>query len=374
MGARAYTFGNAIAFSEPPNLDTAAHEAAHVVQQRAGISVPGNIGQTGDPYERHADSVADTVTQGRSAETLLAPYVPIANTAPLQGVVQRDGEDNFAGTGLPWRLGPFDVEPTHLDVFKQNVIDRIVNRLAPRRHDPRSAQAEMLARRMVADNESLSQVWEQARDHRLPQLEILQVTGQLSDPEHVNFSAPALELESEETGQVTVGFELTHNRSSLVIRQRYPVQLHSPFQGSLGGLWGRRVGWSLFPAIQVLLPEIQIPIPTLGGSRAVSVGVVVEQVLAEIAGRVPLGEVILSWGGELTAGMRIAWQADRLVVEFPNWVQTHIGGRLGPISLELFLGAGISFSFNSPADPRHPDERSNGTPELVFTGGLQGTL
>ena len=136
MGARAYTFGDAIAFSEPPNLDTAAHEAAHVVQQRAGVNVPGNIGQTGDLYERHADSVAYTVVQGRSAETLLDPYVPIANTAPLKKVVQRDGEDNFAGTGLPWRLGPFDVEPTHLGVFKQNVIDRIVNRLAPRRPDP----------------------------------------------------------------------------------------------------------------------------------------------------------------------------------------------------------------------------------------------
>jgi hypothetical protein len=71
IGARAYATGNHIAFREPPDLRLAAHEAAHVVQQRAGVRVPGGIGQAGDDYERNADQVADAVVAGRSAEALL---------------------------------------------------------------------------------------------------------------------------------------------------------------------------------------------------------------------------------------------------------------------------------------------------------------
>jgi hypothetical protein len=35
MGAQAYATGNRVAFGSPPDLHTAAHEAAHVVQQRS---------------------------------------------------------------------------------------------------------------------------------------------------------------------------------------------------------------------------------------------------------------------------------------------------------------------------------------------------
>ena len=71
MGAQAYATGNAVAFREPPSLHTAAHEAAHVVQQSGGVQLKGGVGRTGDAYERHADQVADSVVQGRSAEGLL---------------------------------------------------------------------------------------------------------------------------------------------------------------------------------------------------------------------------------------------------------------------------------------------------------------
>ncbi|HEX8114313.1 MAG TPA: DUF4157 domain-containing protein [Kofleriaceae bacterium] len=71
LGARAYAHGNAVAFASPPDLHTAAHEAAHVVQQRRGVQLKGGIDQPGDGYERHADAVADAVVAGRSAEPLL---------------------------------------------------------------------------------------------------------------------------------------------------------------------------------------------------------------------------------------------------------------------------------------------------------------
>lgn len=71
IGASAYATGDKVAFGSSPDLHTAAHEAAHVVQQRQGVQLKGGVGQAGDPYERHADAVADAVVQGRSAEGLL---------------------------------------------------------------------------------------------------------------------------------------------------------------------------------------------------------------------------------------------------------------------------------------------------------------
>lgn len=71
MGAEAFATGDKVAFQGAPDLHTAAHEAAHVVQQRAGVRKPGGVGTPGDAHERHADAVADLVVQGRSAEALL---------------------------------------------------------------------------------------------------------------------------------------------------------------------------------------------------------------------------------------------------------------------------------------------------------------
>jgi|GEM_PF-5068948 len=71
MGAEAYATGNHVAFAGTPDLHTAAHEAAHVVQQRAGVHLKGGVGAVGDAYERNADDVADRVVQGKSAEDLL---------------------------------------------------------------------------------------------------------------------------------------------------------------------------------------------------------------------------------------------------------------------------------------------------------------
>lgn len=71
IGAAAYATKHHVAFLGAPSLHTAAHEAAHVVQQRDGVSLSGGVGEEGDPYERHADAVADAVVAGRSAETLL---------------------------------------------------------------------------------------------------------------------------------------------------------------------------------------------------------------------------------------------------------------------------------------------------------------
>ncbi|MEO8700207.1 MAG: DUF4157 domain-containing protein [Kofleriaceae bacterium] len=71
LGAHAYASGDGVAFAQSPDLHLAAHEAAHVVQQRGGVQLSGGIGETGDVYERHADAVADIVVQGGDAQPLL---------------------------------------------------------------------------------------------------------------------------------------------------------------------------------------------------------------------------------------------------------------------------------------------------------------
>ncbi len=73
IGAQAYATGDQVAFGGgKADLHTAAHEAAHVVQQRAGVHLAGGVGRAGDPYEQHADKVADAVVAGEPAEYLLS--------------------------------------------------------------------------------------------------------------------------------------------------------------------------------------------------------------------------------------------------------------------------------------------------------------
>lgn len=87
IGAEAFAMGRHVVFGEKPSLRTAAHEAAHVIQQRAGVHLKGGVGKVGDVYERHADEVADRVVQGRSAADLLDRFMPtnrVEMTSSLQ--------------------------------------------------------------------------------------------------------------------------------------------------------------------------------------------------------------------------------------------------------------------------------------------------
>jgi hypothetical protein len=92
MGAQAFATGDRVAFAGTPDLHTAAHEAAHVVQQRGGVQLKGGkggVGAEGDAYERHADEVADRVVQGKSSEALLSQLAGPGTGAAASGPVQR---------------------------------------------------------------------------------------------------------------------------------------------------------------------------------------------------------------------------------------------------------------------------------------------
>lgn len=89
MGAEAFAVGDHVAFAGAPTLHTAAHEAAHVVQQRAGVQLRGGVGEVGDSYEQHADAVADKVVAGESAEALLGT---MAGDGASKAAVQKTEE------------------------------------------------------------------------------------------------------------------------------------------------------------------------------------------------------------------------------------------------------------------------------------------
>lgn len=92
LGASAYAVGDRVGFASAPDLHTAAHEAAHVVQQRGGVQLKGGIdGGKSDAHEQHADAVADKVVRGESAESLLDAAAPAGaqTRGASSSVVQR---------------------------------------------------------------------------------------------------------------------------------------------------------------------------------------------------------------------------------------------------------------------------------------------
>jgi hypothetical protein len=108
LGAEAYATGRNVAFaSASPSLHTAAHEAAHVIQQASGVQLKAGVGQVGDAYERHADAVADHVVQGKSAEPLLDAF---AGAGAARGGAVQFVKKGFAVYGTNGQPSPGEAE------------------------------------------------------------------------------------------------------------------------------------------------------------------------------------------------------------------------------------------------------------------------
>ncbi len=112
ISAEAYAVGSQVAFRAAPDLRLAAHEAAHVVQQRSGAVAPG-LGQAGDAHERAADEVAERVARGEPAGHLLP--APGSETAPR--AVQRrklaNGDVVPDDLQVTWAGDPFTITFDH---------------------------------------------------------------------------------------------------------------------------------------------------------------------------------------------------------------------------------------------------------------------
>ncbi len=124
MGAEAFAMGNHVAFAGRPSLHTAAHEAAHVIQQQQGVQLEGGVGKVGDPHERHADAVADQVVLGGSAEALLGQLAGpgTGGVAPVQRNVALDiagsAAGNFAWSYMKELIATFDVSKVLADLLE----------------------------------------------------------------------------------------------------------------------------------------------------------------------------------------------------------------------------------------------------------------
>lgn len=120
MNASAWASGSTVGFASQPSLHDAAHEAAHIVQQRQGVSLSGGVGQAGDRYEQHADAVADRVLKGQSAADLLA------STGPGQGgtgpAVQR--QETLSGNPNARTNNAGQATTTHASPTINDAIDR----------------------------------------------------------------------------------------------------------------------------------------------------------------------------------------------------------------------------------------------------------
>jgi hypothetical protein len=181
IGAAAYTIGSHVAFASPPSLWTAAHEAAHVIQQRGGVRLPGGIGQAGDRHEQHADAVADRVVAGQSSEPLLLTYVG----APSRPQVQQQkasGQEQASQNWRRFREEPVVVAqkstwtcwaaaleswafmtPNSGSVMQQDLIDEFATDerggLDPERGWPRIASALQIQYRLVESDQDLAFLW-----------------------------------------------------------------------------------------------------------------------------------------------------------------------------------------------------------------------
>ncbi|MCC6999546.1 MAG: DUF4157 domain-containing protein [Deltaproteobacteria bacterium] len=128
MGASAFATGDHVAFGATPDLHTAAHEAAHVVQQKHGVQLYGGVGEVGDSYERHADAVADRVVAGESAADLLSSFTGGGGGGVQQKKVQLSATTGATGGGggetapisgtAPTGGGGGTGGATHVDHFK----------------------------------------------------------------------------------------------------------------------------------------------------------------------------------------------------------------------------------------------------------------
>jgi hypothetical protein len=130
MGADAFAIGDQIAFAGQPDLHTAAHEAAHVVQQRGGVQLKGGVGEVGDSYEQHADAVADLVVQGKSAEPLLDRYAGDRAGGAGSSAVQRHA---FIG-GTQVKSSDPDAKGTVGTFVKDDVVRSYVDKTELKAH------------------------------------------------------------------------------------------------------------------------------------------------------------------------------------------------------------------------------------------------
>ncbi len=127
LGAKAFTLGTEVAFDGRPDLHTAAHEAAHVVQQRRGAVTGANE----RALEDQADGIADRVVAGQSAAEML-DRVPGTGT-PVERVQRKTSDVLPFQTTLTAKLSALgaaisshaDMARLFVELFPEGQVDQL---------------------------------------------------------------------------------------------------------------------------------------------------------------------------------------------------------------------------------------------------------
>ncbi len=172
MGANAYASGDHVVFDRAPDLHTAAHEVAHVVQQARGVNLYGGVGEAGDHYEQQADAVADRVVAGQSAADLLG--APQAGSAPGGAVQQQAVQLDKGSAKKPADASDAERKEahSHADVESAGAMGSTIM-LSARRMFSAAKHIEHLARQPPNDGGGTFQIKEAMRQ------EIKEVQGDL---------------------------------------------------------------------------------------------------------------------------------------------------------------------------------------------------
>lgn len=106
LSASGYVWRGKLAFAGWPTLRTAAHEAAHAVQQQYRLDLPSGTGKKGDRHENLADHAAVAVEHGRSAEPLLKAALgeaPAASATPSLQMQNKITNPICDPVATPWK-------------------------------------------------------------------------------------------------------------------------------------------------------------------------------------------------------------------------------------------------------------------------------
>lgn len=144
VGAPALATGNHVAFAGAPSLHQAAHEAAHIVQQRRGVDLcDGGMGPVGNDYEQQANQVADLVVRGESCEALLGE--PTSPRGPAQrSPVQRYEAGEHTKTGTTQEHHKKAYAPLHYTVLLNDTLAGIADKFQLSVAELRDANREKL--------------------------------------------------------------------------------------------------------------------------------------------------------------------------------------------------------------------------------------
>jgi hypothetical protein len=136
LSAEAYTLGDQVAFSSAtPSLHTAAHEAAHTLDQARGIQPEGGIGIPGDRHEQVADQIADRVVASKSAAELVGHGGGASRAPALQrkevktaGLDYKEGGTFTSGREAKENIAPasgprYHIAPEEVPSMLQNLLD-----------------------------------------------------------------------------------------------------------------------------------------------------------------------------------------------------------------------------------------------------------